>query len=61
MTTLAHVPGVSIGKEQLDYCSWCSRTSPLNFLCSYDKKGGASVLRQPDFSFPDHMVDIPYS
>ena len=36
-------------------------TSPLNFLCSYDKKREASVLRQQDFSLPDHMVDIPYS
>lgn len=27
MTTLAHVPGVSIGKEQLDFCSWCSRST----------------------------------
>ena len=25
-------------------------TSPLNFLCSYDKKREASVLRQQDFS-----------
>ena len=33
----------------------------MNFLCSYDKKSGASVLRQPDISLPNHIVDILYS